>query len=171
MALHLEPLPRRTCVQLARLVADAPWLWEDHVRHDPAGRHAVRLLGTDRYEAWVIGWAPGQSVELHDHGRALGALVVTEGELVEVAGLAHPRRRVLGRGSVRVMARGHVHDVLNLGPGPATSVHVYSPPLTTMTFYDPVDGHPRRREVVDTPAPVLGLDPAPFLHPAGVGGA
>jgi hypothetical protein len=36
-----------------------------------------------------------------------------------------------------------------------------------MTFYDPVDGHPQRTEPVLAEAPVLGLDPAPFLHPAG----
>jgi len=149
------------------LVADAPWLWQDRVRHDPGGRHPIRLLGSDRYEAWVIGWNPGQSVELHDHGESLGALVVTEGELVEVTGRARPRRSVLAPGAARVMGPGHVHDVLNLGPEPATSVHVYSPPLRTMTFYDPVDGHPRRTEVVEAVPPVLGLDPAPFLHPAG----
>jgi predicted metal-dependent enzyme (double-stranded beta helix superfamily) len=165
------PLPRRVCLQLARLVADAPWLWADHVRHDPDGRTPVRLLGSDRYEAWVIGWTPGQSVELHDHGDALGALVVTTGELVEITGRLHPRRRVLAAGAARVMGPGHVHDVLNLGPEPATSVHVYSPPLTSMTFYDPGDGHPSRTEQVTPTPPVLGLDPAPFLHPAGAVGA
>jgi len=165
-----EPLPRRVCLQLAHLVADAPWLWAEHVRHDPGGREPVRLLGTDRYEAWVIGWTPGQSVELHDHGDALGALVVTDGELVEITGRFHPRRRVLATGTARVMGPGHVHDVLNVGPAPATSVHVYSPPLRTMTFYDPVDGHPSRTEAIAAAAPVLGLDPAPFLHPAGLVG-
>jgi predicted metal-dependent enzyme (double-stranded beta helix superfamily) len=160
-------LPARICLQVARLVADAPWLWAEHVRHDPAGREPVRLLASERYEAWVIGWTPGQAVELHDHGDSLGALVVTEGELVEVVGRRHPRRRVLATGAARVMAPGHVHDVLNVGPGLATSVHVYSPPLRSMTFYDPVDGHPQRTEPVLAEAPVLGLDPAPFLHPAG----
>jgi predicted metal-dependent enzyme (double-stranded beta helix superfamily) len=160
-------LPARTCLQLARLVAGAPWLWDEHVRHDPDARTAIRLLAGEQYEAWVIAWASGQSVELHDHGDALGALVVTQGELVEVTGRRHPRRRVMPAGAARVMAPGHVHDVLNAGPAPATSIHVYSPPLRTMTFYDPVDGHPARTEHVEPVAPVLGLDPAPFLHPAG----
>jgi hypothetical protein len=28
-----------------------------------------------------------------------------------------------------------VHDVQNAGTVPATSIHAYSPPLTTMAFY------------------------------------
>ena len=31
----------------------------------------------------------------------------------------------------------HVHDVVNPGPGVATSVHVYSPPMEKMTFFAP----------------------------------
>jgi hypothetical protein len=30
-----------------------------------------------------------------------------------------------------------IHGVWNPGPANALSVHVYSPPLTAMTFYDP----------------------------------
>ena len=32
---------------------------------------------------------------------------------------------------------GAVHDVVNQAAEPATSIHVYSPPLTQMTYYDP----------------------------------
>ncbi len=32
--------------------------------------------------------------------------------------------------------RRHVHAISNLGTRPATSVHVYSPPLRSMAFYD-----------------------------------
>ena len=31
---------------------------------------------------------------------------------------------------------GHVHDLRNDRHAPATSIHVYSPPLSTMTFYE-----------------------------------
>lgn len=40
-----------------------------------------------------------------------------------------------GQPAVRV-SRQSVHEVWNPGPAPALSVHVYSPPLRTMTFYD-----------------------------------
>ena len=92
---------------------------------------------------------------------------MTEGELVEITGRSRLRRRVLRTWTTRVMGAAHVHDIVNVGPGPATSIHVYSPPLRSMTFYDPVDGHPTRTEPVVADEPVLGLDPAPFLHPAG----
>jgi len=160
-------LPGRLLADIARHVADAPWLWAEHASHG-AERHPVRLLATDRYEAWVIGWAVGHEVELHDHGHSAGALVVTEGSLVEITGRRRPRRRILRPGTVRVMGAAHVHDVVNIGPGPATSVHVYSPPLTSMTYYDLADGRPTRTEPVAVEPPALGLDPAPFLHPAGV---
>jgi Cysteine dioxygenase type I len=42
------------------------------------------LLATDRYEAWVIGWMPGQRVELHDHCSSAGALAVVDGRLIEL---------------------------------------------------------------------------------------
>ena len=34
----------------------------------------------------------------------------------------------------------YVHDVRNLSDAPAVSVHAYSPPLTSMNFYDVADG-------------------------------
>jgi hypothetical protein len=67
-----------------------------------------------------------------------GTLVVAEGELVEVIPLgAHNAvERTLEPGRPRHVAVGTVHDVVDRGPAPATSIHVYSPPLTTMTYYD-----------------------------------
>ena len=51
---------------------------------------------------------------------------------------------------MRAFEAGHRHDVVNEGPGPAMSVHVYSPPLTTMTFYGH-DDEPVRTETIDLP--------------------
>ena len=42
----------------------------------------------------------------------------------------------VGTGEHVVFGPGHVHDLVNEGPGPALSVHVYSPALRTMTFFD-----------------------------------
>ena len=46
-------------------------------------RGYARLLHTDAYEAWLIAWAPGGSLDLHDHGGSAGEVVVVEGELLE----------------------------------------------------------------------------------------
>src|SRR5262245_34784611 len=79
-----DPLPAAMLADIAAGLAAAPPLWRAVVRHDPDGRRPVRLLATDRYEVWVIGWTTGQHVRLHDHGASAGAVVVAEGELVEV---------------------------------------------------------------------------------------
>jgi mannose-6-phosphate isomerase-like protein (cupin superfamily) len=99
------------------------------------------LVRAECYEVWVLGWWPGQSVELHDHGDSHAAFTVVEGELVEVTGRSDGGldRLELPTGATRLVRAGTRHDVLNLGTGPATSIHVYSPQLTSMTFYDAID--------------------------------
>ncbi|MBV8983682.1 MAG: cysteine dioxygenase family protein [Acidimicrobiia bacterium] len=123
-------------------------LWTAHARVDHVRRHHVRLLRTDLYEAWLLGWAPGQHVGMHDHGEAAGAFVVVRGELREV--LPESRRSTvdLGAGSTGVVRRGQLHDVGNASDTPALSIHVYSPPLSTMTFYDASGRAPLRTEAV-----------------------
>jgi len=97
---------------------------------------------TPDFDAWLIAWPTGGKVELHDHGAASGALSVISGTLVE----AVPRRDETGRlslvhnelraGTTLGFGTGHVHDVTNEAGELALSLHVYSPALTTMTFFD-----------------------------------
>jgi hypothetical protein len=47
---------------------------------------------------------------------------------------------------------------VNLSEAPASSVHVYSPPLSSMMFYDPA-GTPCRFERVDPETPVWSTEP------------
>ncbi|HEU5149366.1 MAG TPA: hypothetical protein VFU19_02645 [Iamia sp.] len=126
------PLPDGLLVDIATGLAGVPALWRPHVDHGP-DRRAVRLIGTESYEAWVISWGDDATVALHDHGDAAGALVVVEGELAEV--VASGRRRILGRGAVARLGVGVPHDVVATAPG-TTSVHVHSPPLEAIGRYD-----------------------------------
>jgi len=125
---------------IARILADEEALWGPHRRHDPDERHFARLVRTDEYEAWLLTWTSDQGVELDDHGGASGVVLVLEGELVEhsteLASRAALRETRWPRGSAHAFGPGHVHDLRNGGGTPATSIHVYSPPLSTMTFYD-----------------------------------
>lgn len=106
----------------------------------PADRPSIRLLATDTYEAWLLAWPPGSSIEPHDHGDAHGAFVVIAGEVIESRWLQSKRTsRRLHAGAWSVVGVGAVHDVVAAGTDPSFSVHVYSPPLRTMRFYD-VDG-------------------------------
>jgi hypothetical protein len=103
-------------------------------------RRCARLLHTPAYEAWVIAWEAAAHFELHDHGGSQGAFHVVEGALVELhTDLTEPaplRTLPIGTGEGRQVPATRVHRVWNPGPGRAVSVHVYSAPLSSMTFYD-----------------------------------
>jgi predicted metal-dependent enzyme (double-stranded beta helix superfamily) len=102
-----------------------------------------RLMArTPGFDAWLIAWPKGGRVELHDHGAATGAVSVISGALVEAVpwrddtGRLTLVRHELQAGATLGFGAGHVHDVTNESDQPALSLHVYSPALTSMTFYE-----------------------------------
>jgi hypothetical protein len=103
-------------------------------------RRYLRLLETPSYDAWLIAWGSTGMLQLHDHGGSRGVVRVADGELVETytdAGRREPlRSRVIGPATTVAVPSTSIHEVWNARPALALSVHVYSPPLTTMTFYD-----------------------------------
>ena len=162
------PLDEHVLTELATRLARARRLWQPHVVHDPGGRQPVKLFGTDGCEAWVIGWMPGQGVELHDHGESAGALAVLDGTLVDLVAIDRRLRpRSLSAGTTLPLPPRTVHDVVAPGPEPATSIHVYSPPLTSMTFYDgPGGAAVRSTNVSPEPAVLDVAEVARALHPS-----
>jgi hypothetical protein len=105
--------------------------------HELSARSYELLELTDDLEIWAIHWPRDQGLELHDHGGSSGALWVVDGALEEHSlarggGLIH---RTLEVGGGSAFGPSHIHDVVNIGDVPATSVHVYSPPMASMTFY------------------------------------
>jgi hypothetical protein len=88
-------------------------------------------------EIWAIHWPKDRGLELHDHGGSTGALWVIEGSLDEhyiaTDGLLARRSIVTGGGAA--FGATYVHDVVNSHDAPATSLHAYSPPMPSMTFY------------------------------------
>ena len=159
-----------TCTAIAQGLAQAEDLWRPHVSHDPLSRTSVRLVATDAYEVWLLGWTDGQRVEFHDHGGANAAFVVLEGVLDEITlGFAGTTTKHLGRGQVGTVPAGVIHDVVNTEPEVATSLHVYSNPLRTMTYYDHA-GTPTYTELVEeVPALLTGATQSQALHPARLG--
>jgi hypothetical protein len=92
---------------------------------------------TDDLEIWAIHWPQGQRLELHDHGGSVGALWVVSGSLEELYiqdSRTVARRRLVTDGGA-AFGPAYIHDVVNVQPNPATSVHAYSPPMASMTFY------------------------------------
>jgi predicted metal-dependent enzyme (double-stranded beta helix superfamily) len=121
---------------------------------EPTRRVWELIAACQAFEAWIIGWPPGGAIELHDHGGSSGAVIVAAGELVEMA-VTEDRRGALSTTSTVLPASAsvtfgtdHVHEIVNLGPGPAISVHVYAPRLTAMTYYNFSNGLPEARATV-----------------------
>jgi hypothetical protein len=123
----------------------------------PGERSSERVHAGPQFDIWLIRWGTGSRTALHDHGGSAGAFVVVDGLLVEYmpnpAGTARRLRRDYRALDSRPMAASHIHTVVNESAAPATSVHVYSPPLVAMQHYDESPGtgapQPRLREIVD----------------------
>lgn len=150
---------------IARALADTPELWWPRVQRGTDARWYVPLLVEDDFEAWLLGWPTGEGIELHDHGPSSGALVVVEGTLLETSVAASDwvrpgarlRHRRLPEGSLVSFGPDHIHDVVNSGTRRALSIHVYSPRLRSMTFYEnrPDRGLAAVRTEFTRPDPVL----------------
>jgi hypothetical protein len=146
-----------------------------YVEYDADQRWHQRLYRDQRVDLWLISWLPSQGTQLHDHGGSSGAFTVLSGELSEAVYRPatvqsredqHLREHLRTAGASIGFGRRYVHDVRNLGETPAVSVHAYSPPLTTMTFYD-VDEAGR----LQTLASLATDDPEPSIALPAVGAA
>jgi predicted metal-dependent enzyme (double-stranded beta helix superfamily) len=131
--------------ELARMARDLgaePELWGDLVAHDPDRRIYRRLHRDQHLDVWLICWCPEQETGLHDHDLSSGAVHVIDGELLEErllfgAGLVGRHYRA---GDTFSFGPTRIHDVRHGGGPPATSIHVYSPPLWRMGMYEVEDG-------------------------------
>jgi rhodanese-related sulfurtransferase/mannose-6-phosphate isomerase-like protein (cupin superfamily) len=108
--------------------------WMDRVRLRVEHRWYERLYRGPDHDIWVISWLPGQSTGFHDHGASSGAFVVATGVLEE----HRPGEQavVVPPGKPRAFGPDYAHDVRNVSPAPAVSIHAYSPPLSDMNQYE-----------------------------------
>jgi hypothetical protein len=147
---RLHPAAVPSPIDVAELLAIAEGLavsahgWPGMKR--PSRRIWDIMVASDAFEAWVIAWPPGGAIEVHDHGGSSGAVVVASGELMETTVTERPdgpvttETTVLPEGASTTFETPHIHDLVNLGPVPAISVHAYAPRLTAMTHYDITQG-------------------------------
>jgi hypothetical protein len=121
---------------VGRIVAQ-PAVWRPLVRLDAGQRHFAQLWRDDHVDLWVISWMPGHDTGYHDHDLSSGAVAVVEGRLVEerLAIGSATRMRLYGTGETFDFDAAHVHRMHQPGPGPAVSIHAYSPPLWRMGSY------------------------------------
>ena len=142
------PLGPADLADLTRSIAAQVRTGAHEVVLDPDRRWYRRLHADPFVDVWLISWVAEQATELHDHAGSLGALTVVSGELQEqrwvpADGALRTRRLRAGRGAT--FGLGHVHDVVNVRPEHAVSVHAYSPPLTAMSYYAVDDSGALRR--------------------------
>lgn len=133
-ALPLDQLVERAC-----RVAEEVRAERHSVHADPDERWHVRLHQDDDVDVWLISWTQEQGTQLHGHGGSSGAFTVVAGELEETVwdpGAREVDGATRLRGDVVAFGPGYVHDVRNVLPTTAVSVHVYSPPLERMDFFD-----------------------------------
>jgi mannose-6-phosphate isomerase-like protein (cupin superfamily) len=132
---------RWTGAQLAGLAIAAaadPRRWAHRVEFHETERFALQIERDDDHDLWLLSWLPGQQTGWHDHGGSTGAFAVARGAILErriVAGRGGHEIR-LGPGASRIVPDPVLHDVGNPYGTPAVSLHAYSPPLETMTYFD-----------------------------------
>jgi Cysteine dioxygenase type I len=125
---------RTIAARLARVEGPLP------VDRPGDGARSSRLIATAFYDVWLTTWPNGSDLEPHDHGDVRSVLQVIDGELTE-AYSDRPMHveaavRTLKRGSVTVAEPTVVHSLSNRSGRDATTLHVYSPPLIDVTFFD-----------------------------------
>jgi rhodanese-related sulfurtransferase len=140
-------------------LAERRQLWADLARHDPERRFYLLLHRAPNVDVWLLAWAEQQSTTWHDHGGSSGAFCVAEGTLTEEYRGSQPTLRVryVPAGQAISFGPTHVHD-LSSRSDTATSIHAYSPPLHTMTYYERAPWGLTAAETVqvDGPEPSFG---------------
>lgn len=148
---HLDPIE---ILDLTRFISDEVNAGKFPFVRFTEPRWHRRIYRDPSVDVWLISWLPTQGTTLHDHGGSRGGFTVVSGELTESVYRSGRVEDVCVCAGSSVGFDAHrVHDVRNVSGGPALSVHAYSPPLTSMTYYDVRGGrlHPRYTRITDHP--------------------
>jgi hypothetical protein len=148
-----ENLSRKQLADLAVAVGGEPRFWQQYVRHDPETRYYLQLYRDANVDIWLICWLDAQDTGYHDHDLSSGAVYVVEGSLNEdyffrdADGWVREQTHERGPGSVFDFDGSSIHGMRHAGGPPATSIHVYSPSLWRMGYYEPGEGGLRRTSI------------------------
>src|SRR6185437_17661 len=145
---------RAIAAGLARVQATVPMT----AGEDPTEPRSLRLLATTFYDVWLITWPDGSGLAAHDHGAARSVLQVVSGQLVETVterhgpiglaaapnaggtdvpdGASGRGRRLLRAGDAVEAEASTIHELANRSGGDVSTIHVYSPSLADVAFYD-----------------------------------
>jgi hypothetical protein len=145
-------LSRNDLDVVATEVARVPQAWRHLVGPAPKTRQRIVLHRQENFEVLLLLWAPHEPSDWHDHGGSAGGFAVVAGSLHERYRRSDADDRVTSRvlptGSHGSFAATHLHDVVPVVGAPAVSVHSYSPPLSSLVYYDQTPFGFVAREVV-----------------------
>jgi hypothetical protein len=164
-----ENLTREQLSALAFALGNEQTFWSELVRHDPDTRYFHHLYRDTNLDIWLICWLDAQDTGYHDHDLSSGAVYVCEGSLCEdyfyrdAEGWISVRSRTRQGGTVFDFDGSSIHGMRHAGGPPATSIHVYSPALWRMGYYEPGEGGLRRTSITYADELVSG---ATSLEPA-----
>jgi hypothetical protein len=148
-----ENLTRPQLSELATAIGRERRFWDELVRHDPETRYFNQLYRDANLDVWLICWLDAQDTGYHDHELSSGAVYVAEGSLCEdyfyrdAEGWITVKTRERPAGTVFDFDGASIHGVRHAGGPPATSIHVYSPALWRMGYYEPGEGGVRRTSI------------------------
>jgi rhodanese-related sulfurtransferase/quercetin dioxygenase-like cupin family protein len=142
---------------MASGLALAAEAWSCSLERHATARTGLRILDTDAYDVWLLRWPVGSAVSPHHHGESDAAFAVASGVLRETRWVdGATSERLVRPGEAIPVERGVVHDVGAAGVE-ALSVHVYSPPLSSMAYFDDATGRVLFEEFVDPGRDVVTL--------------
>ena len=117
------------------------------------------IVRTDRFELLVLCWEPGQITPIHDHAGSDGWVYCLQGEIEEVrfrCFLSTDETARVERGDSLKATVGQMtyinddiawHTVANQTPERAVSLHLYSGPIDSCQYFDPVTRTIRTRQM------------------------
>lgn len=101
------------------------------------------LIPYTECSAWLLGWRPGDTTEIHDHDSEQILVTVLRGELVEECFELYAPNEIVPcnnnilNGTVTVPA-DRIHRVTNRSNELGISLHLYAPRLTMMRLFTEV---------------------------------
>ncbi|RTE10391.1 cysteine dioxygenase [Paenibacillus whitsoniae] len=108
----------------------------------PYGRNVI--YQTPELEVIVIHIPSASATAIHNHGTSVGAAYVAAGTIInskfQLDAYGYPTLEsddVLQEGDYFIAPRGQIHQMTNPFHTSAVSLHVYSPPLSSVTRYLP----------------------------------
>jgi hypothetical protein len=134
-------LTRPELRKLAYRIGQERRLWSDRVQHRSEQRHYAQIYRDTHVDVWLICWTHQQDTGFHDHDVSAGAVHVVDGDLVEdryayTGSTLHEVTVTRAGGTTFDFEASHVHRIRHSGGAPATSIHVYSPALWRMGYYE-----------------------------------